>query len=173
MNYWNEVMDGIYTFDDAYVGPIDIPQGVINCDEMFAHCQIKEGCYLRNFDTHAVVSMARMFYDATIPKGFSLGDKFDTSNVERMQMMFADARVPDDFVLGDNFSIKSRCNITDMFKGCNKFNLTTQCTTFDPISYLKTMCGSDYDKLPQDEVAMCRSDIDCDDLYERWLFNAD
>ena len=169
---WTRILDGMYLFNDDYVGPIDLPDNVINCDDMFAHCNIKEGCYLRDFDTSNVVSMVRMFYGATIPKGFSLGDNFNTENVERMQMMFAEASVTNDFTLGDKFKIKSRCNIRDMFKDCNTTKqLIDECERFDTIAYLKKLCGSDFDKLPKDKVEQCQTDVDCDNLYERWLFS--
>lgn len=39
-----------------------------------------------------------MFYERSLPEGFSLGNKFDTSNVRSMSSMFMQCKMPEGFL---------------------------------------------------------------------------
>lgn len=106
-------------FNSDYVGPIDLPKGVKNLSGLFTKCNIKEGCYLREFDTSEVENMEGMFNECSIPEKFILGNNFNTSNVKNMRYMFCDAELPKDFVLGDKFNTSNVENMSHMFNGCH------------------------------------------------------
>lgn len=61
-----------------------------------------------------------MFYESTLPEGFTLGDKFDTSSVKFLSQMFCNCgKLPVGFTLGDKFDTHSAININSMFYGCS------------------------------------------------------
>ena len=102
-------------FNSSYVGPISLPKGCTNVNSLFQRCNIKEGCYLDDFDTSKVTNMSYMFAGCRIPKGFTLGDKFDTSNVTDMHEMFVGCDIPNDFTLGNKFDTSNVRYMGDMF----------------------------------------------------------
>ena len=107
--------EGLCEFDDSYVGPIDIPVVATACSGMFAYKNIKEGCYLNDFDTSRIDNFNNMFRSCTIPEGFTFGPKFDTSFAKSMRRMFAEAKLPRDFKLGEKFSIPVGADCEEMF----------------------------------------------------------
>jgi len=120
-------------FKDNYVGPISLPKGCKDTRRLFEHCNIKEGCYLADFDTSDVDCMMGMFYKTKIPKGFTLGDRFDTSAVTHMNSMFYGATLPDNFSLGDKFNTSNvkraggmfyRATLPENFTLNNEFNMS-------------------------------------------------
>lgn len=104
-------------FKDNYVGPIDLPKGIIDCSYMFQDARLEEGCYLRDFDTSDVIDMHSMFENCLIEDGFTLGENFNTSNVKDMSSMFAgcDAYDNKSFTLGNKFNTSNVKNMNDMF----------------------------------------------------------
>lgn len=57
-------------FKNSYVGPIDLPDGCTDCSYMFLNCNIKDGCYIRNFDTLNVSHKLGMFDGCRLPDKF-------------------------------------------------------------------------------------------------------
>lgn len=112
---WIRESNNQFRFRDSYVGPIDIPPQIRSCDYMFEGCDVKEGCYLRNFDTKWITSMHAMFKNASLPKGFSLGLEFDTTNVRDMTSMFESAKFPREFNLGSKFNTRNVLYCNRMF----------------------------------------------------------
>ena len=93
--YWIQTDDGRLQFDEVYVGPIDLPEDVTDCTAMFAGCVLREGCYLRHFDTSRVTVMNEMFANSTLPKGFTLGSSFSMRKVMQLSDMFEGCLLPD------------------------------------------------------------------------------
>lgn len=96
---------GQLKFNDEYVGPIDLPEGVTNCSGMFANRDIQKGCYLRNFDTSKVTDMSRMFKNCKIPEGFNLNGGFTLDAATDLREMFKDCVVPSSFRVSMNVNV--------------------------------------------------------------------
>ena len=119
--YYVRRQDGQIIFNDSYVGPIDFPEVkdevITDLHGLFAGCNIKDGCYLHDFDTSQVTNMESMFERTILPKGFTLGANFNTGNVKTMKRMFSNTRMKEDFVLGHQFDTSKVANMELMF--CN------------------------------------------------------
>jgi hypothetical protein len=106
-------------FKDSYIGPISLPNGILNCNGMFKNCHIKEGCFLKNFDTRQVTYMHSMFEDCKIPKDFTFDNvNFNTHYVIDMRYMFNHCIFSDNFSLGKKFYTVNCKNMNGMFAFC-------------------------------------------------------
>jgi len=92
-------------FKDSYVGPISLPKNIETIKGMFNRCDIKPGCYFKDFNTVDITDMRFAFYMAKIPEGFDFGSNFDMSNAEKTKRMFYEADIPDDFNPGLKFKL--------------------------------------------------------------------
>ena len=112
-------MNGEWRFNEKYVGPIPLPEPELqSCHRMFYQCDIREGCYLEDFDTSSVEDMSEMFYYCELPQGFTLGDSFNTAAVRDMSAMFEGCFMNDGFSLGDNFVTTNVEDMSYMFNNC-------------------------------------------------------
>ena len=74
-------------FNDSYVGPIDIPKGMVkSLDYAFFECDVQYGCYLRHFSTAGVDSMNFMFANCVLPVGFTFPQNFYTEGADTQGM---------------------------------------------------------------------------------------
>lgn len=136
--YWLLDLNGGVHFNDRYVGPIDLPKTIKSCAGIFANCKIKEGCYLRHFNLTDVDNFRKMFYNATLPKGFHLGEEFDTRSVNDYVIdytsMFEKCKFNEDFDFGDVFVVRQNAKVDDMFKDADipdTFDLGDHFTIYD------------------------------------------
>ena len=106
-------------YNTDYKGQIELPKGLINCRYMFYDCSLPYGFSLGdNFDTSDITDMSHMFVDCCMPEGFTLGNAFDTGNVTNMDFMFSCCRLPDGFTLGNDFNTINVKDMNNMFGYC-------------------------------------------------------
>lgn len=138
-NYWKMNKDGTLEFDDSYVGPIELPQGVTSCRAMFAGKTLRPGCSLTDFDTSNVTDFEGMFKFCTLPADFKLPASFSTKSAKTMRQMFFGCHFSGEFSFTPQFIIPKFCDCSKMFEKVEFTNVFTFPDSFKPFEAKSTV----------------------------------